>query len=112
MRHLVVVLVLLCACRTMQPVEHANAGSLAGEVEAGDYVEVRTRDGRTLAFTVLAVTDDAIVGETVRVPRADIEEMRVKAVSKARTFGAAFGGAGLWILMLIGASSAAILSGG
>lgn len=108
----VVLLVLLCGCRTMQPVEYGNWASLAGQVEAGDRVEVVTTDGRALDFVVVEVTDDALVGQDVRVPRGEIAQLRVEAVSKGRTFGAAFGAGAVWILMLVGASAAAILSGG
>lgn len=109
---LLFLLVLAGGCKTMQPVAHDDWESLPGQVEAGDTVEVVTTDGRTETFVVTAVTDDALEGRDVRVARTDIAQLRVRAVHKGRTFGAAAGGAAIWILMLIGASSAALLSGG
>jgi len=58
-------LLLLGACKTMQPVAHDDLSRLQGQVERGDRVEVVTTDGRTLRFTVTEVTADALVGGDV-----------------------------------------------
>lgn len=105
-------LLLLGACKTMQAVPHDDLSRLQGQVERGDRVEVVTTDGRTLQFTVTEVTADAIAGDDVRVAQPEIASLRVKAVSKPRTFGAAFGGAGVLVLVLIGIALGGLMGGG
>ena len=107
-----VVLLLLAGCKTMQAVPHDDLSRLQGQVERGDRVEVVTTDGRTLQFIVTDVSADAIAGDDVRVAQAEIASLRVKAVSKPRTFGAAFGGAGALVLVLIGIALGGLMGGG
>ena len=102
----------LAGCKTMQVVSHDDLSALQGLVEPGDEVEGSTIDGRILEFTVTEVADNALVGADVRVQQPEIARLRVKAVSKPRTFGAAFAGGAVALWMLIAASAAAILSGG
>jgi hypothetical protein len=104
-------LLLLGACKTMQPVAHDDLSRLQGQVERGDRVEVVTTDGRTLQFTVTEVTADALVGDDVRVAQPEIATLRVKAVNKPRTFGAAFGGAGALVLILLGIALGGLMGG-
>jgi hypothetical protein len=113
MRMLFVLMLLMAlgGCKTMQVVPHDDLSALQGQVEPGDEVEVLTTDGRTLAFTVTEVSADALVGRDVRVQQPDISRLRVKAVNKPRTFGTAFAGGAVALWMIIAASAAAILSG-
>lgn len=108
---MMLVLMLLSGCRTMQPVEHGNWASLKGQVAAGDTVEVVTRDGQIRKFLVTEVTADALVGNDVSVAREDITRLQVSAVHKGRTFGAAFGAAGTVLLILLAAATASLLGG-
>lgn len=103
---------LLAGCRTMQTVDHGNWASLPGTVEAGDRVEVLTRDGSVNTFVVTEVTPDALVGADVRIAREDITRLQVHAVSKGRTFGAAFGSAGVVLLLVLASAFASMLGGG
>ena len=103
---------LVSGCRTMQVVEHSDWSSLQGKVQSGDTVEVVTRDGRVEKFVVTEVTPDALVGANTRIAREDISRLQINAVHKGRTFGAAFGGAGALLIILIGAATAAALGGG
>lgn len=105
-------LLLLSGCRTLQTVDHERWSALPGTVEAGDRVEVTTRDGRVQSFVVTEVTPDALVGANVRIPREDIGQLKVHAVHKGRTFGAAFGGAGVALLLVLAAAFASLLGGG
>ncbi len=107
---MVVLLLVLAGCKTMQPVAHDD-WKLAGQVEPGDRVEVVTTDGRTESFVVTEVTDDALVGSDVRVERTDIAQLRVRAVHKGRTIGAAVGGAAIWTWMVLIAATASLLGG-
>lgn len=109
---LMLFVMLLAGCRTVQTVDHEKWSALPGTVEAGDRVEVTTRDGRVQTFVVTEVAPDALVGAGVRIPREDISQLRVHAVHKGRTFGAAFGGAGLALLLVLGAAFASVIGGG
>lgn len=104
-------LVLLAGCHTMQTVDHGQWAALPGTVEKGDRVEVITRDGQVHAFVVTEVTDDALVGTDVRIAREEISRLQVSAVHKGRTFGAAFGGAGAALLIVLAAAMASLLGG-
>lgn len=109
---LMVFVLFATGCRTMQPVDHGNWSSLQGQVKAGDTVEVVTRDGQVRTFLVTEVTPDALVGADTRVAQEDITRLRVDAVHKGRTFGAAFGGAATAFLILLAAATASALGGG
>ena len=102
---------LLSGCHTMQSVQHSDWSSLKGRVEAGDTVQVVTMDGRTVKFVVTEVTPDALVGADTRIARDDISSLKVNQVHKGRTFGAAFGGAGVVIWILLAAATASLLGG-
>ncbi len=108
---ILVMLMLLSGCRTMQAVEHGNWSSLKGQVTAGDTVEVVTNDGQVRKFVVTEVTPDALVGADTRIAREDITRLQVSAVHKGRTFGAAFGAAGTVLVIVLGAAIAAFLGG-
>lgn len=108
---LLCLVLLLAGCKTMQPVAHDDLSRLQGQVERGDRVEVVTTDGRTLQFTVTDVTPDALAGDGVRVTQPEIASLRVEAVSKPRTFGVAFGGAGALVLILIGIALGGLMGG-
>lgn len=102
---------LLSGCHTMQAVEHSDWSTLKGRVEAGDTVEVVTTDGRNEKFVVTEVTPDALIGADTRIAREDISSLKVNQVHKGRTFGAAFGGAGVVIGILFALATASLLGG-
>ena len=108
---MLLVLVMLCGCTTMQTVDHRDWSGLPGKVEVGDDVRVTLRDGTGHAFVVREVTPDALVGDNVRVRQADIATLQVQAASKGRIFAGA-GTAGLVVLMALFASALAGLASG
>ena len=108
---LLCLVLLLAGCKTMQAVPHDDLSRLQGQVERGDRVEVVTTDGRSLQFTVPEVTADALAGDNVRVTQPEIASLKVKAVNKPRTFGAAFGGAGTLVLILLGIAMGGLMGG-
>ena len=104
-------LLLLVGCKTMQAVPHDDLSSLQGRVERGDQVQVQTTDGRALDFVVTEVGPDGLAGDGVRVAPDEIASLKVKAVSKPRTFGAAFAGAGALVMILIGIAVGGLMGG-
>ncbi len=109
---LLMIFMLVSGCHTMQTVAYAEWSSLKGRVEAGDTVEVVTRDARVEKFVVTQVTDDALVGADMRVARQDISRLQASQVHKGRTFGAAFGAAAAVLVILLAAATASLLGGG
>ncbi|HLT00804.1 MAG TPA: hypothetical protein VK001_01450 [Geminicoccaceae bacterium] len=90
------ILVLVCflvACTTTRTVDLGAAPALAQEVRPGDRVAIITGDGRELAFEVVRVEDDVLVGATERVPQDEIARLEVTHFSPWRTAGMAGGGA-------------------
>jgi hypothetical protein len=57
------------ACTTTRTIDVGTPSALAEEVHPGDRVAVTTRDGQELAFEVVRVEQDALVGATERVQR-------------------------------------------
>ena len=112
---LVLVAALLGACTTSRPIDIGAGTDLAAGVKPDDYVEITTFDGQELAFKVLRVEPEALVGEGVRVERAEIETLEVTEPSLGR-MAAVIGGTGLAVFLIIGfvvaaIAPAAILSG-
>jgi hypothetical protein len=100
----------LFGCTSTRPVDVRGLSGevgLAREVEAGDRVMVKTHDGRELEFKVIRVEADALVGDTERVERHDIQELEVTRVDELRTAGGLGGGA-LAVLIAMGIVFAAV----
>lgn len=98
---------LLGACTTSRPIDIGAGTELAARVQPDDYVEVTTFDGQELAFKVLRVEPEALVGEDIRVERAQIETLEVTEPSLGRT-AAVVGGTGLAVFLIVGFVVAAI----
>ncbi|CAN5716791.1 hypothetical protein BH23PSE2_BH23PSE2_02110 [soil metagenome] len=109
---LTILLAGITGCKTMQTVSHDQWSDVTRQVEAGDTVEVVTTDGQVQTFVVTEVTADALVGGDMRIAKEDISRLQVRAVHKGRTFGAAFGGAGAVLIIVLAAATAAVLGGG
>ena len=104
---LVLVAALLGACTTSRPIDIGAGTDLGAKVKPEDYVEVTTIDGQALAFEVLQVEPDALVGKGVRVERDQIGTLEVTEPSVGRT-AAAVGGTGLAVFLIVGFVVAAI----
>ncbi len=96
----VLVAALPAACTTSRPIDIAAGTDLAASVKPYDNVELTTFDGRELAFKVLWVEPDALVGEDLRVERDQIETLEVTETDAART-AAAVGGTGLAVGLVV-----------
>jgi hypothetical protein len=83
-------------CTTTRPIDLGAAGGFTTQVEPEDRVSIVTTDGRKLAFEVVAVEPDAVVGADVRVERHEIAQLEVTSLSPARTAGLV-GGTGLTV---------------
>ncbi|MEZ5860263.1 MAG: hypothetical protein R3D25_15265 [Geminicoccaceae bacterium] len=103
----VLVAALLLACTTSRPIDIGAGTDLGAKVKPEDYVEVTTIDGQALAFEVLQVEPDALVGKGVRVERDQIGTLEVTEPSVGRT-AAAVGGTGLAVFLIVGFVVAAI----
>ena len=104
-------IMLLSGCSTMQAVGHSKGSSLAGQVTAGDTVKVVTSDGQIRKFVVTEITPDELVGGDTRIARADITRLQVKAIHNGRTFGAAFGAAATVLIIVLAAAAASVVAG-
>ncbi|MDN7922657.1 hypothetical protein QZM99_31750 [Burkholderia gladioli] len=96
----------LSGCTTLQPMplQHGNPDSIA----VGDRLHIRLKDATTRDLTVVSVDGERISGKSadpaggiVETNVADIEEIKLKTFSTAKTAGAAIG---------IGATAAIILT--
>jgi hypothetical protein len=75
----------LNACTTMQPVAAADLGKVTSIVNAGDRVACTLRDGSRVAFKVTAVEPAALVGDSRRVPVAEIAQMEIRRIDTGKT---------------------------
>jgi hypothetical protein len=62
---------LTTGCASLQPATPAN-------VQVGESIVLKTNSGETRKFKVTGVEADALVGENVRVPYADIASLEVR----------------------------------
>ncbi len=108
-----VVALVVAACTTTRPIDPAAPASLAEEVRPGDRVSITTRDGRALAFEVVTVEPDALLGAEQRVERNEIATLEVTQTSVAKT-SVLVGGTYLaffLIMVVLGAGAAAVALG-
>ena len=103
---------MLFGCTTMQTVDHRDWSGLPGEVEVGDDVRVTLRDGTRHDFVVREVTADALLGDGVRVPQADIATLQVQAASKGRIAAGTISVGLVAVLALFASALAGALGGG
>lgn len=96
----------LQGCTTMQAVEVPQTGSGPAAVQVGDTVELTTRAGQEHRFQVTEVTDDALVGQDVRVAYADIAELKTARRDESQSSSVLWvlGGVAL-VALIIGAAS-------
>ncbi|MEX2150479.1 MAG: hypothetical protein WD793_09680 [Steroidobacteraceae bacterium] len=96
----------LQGCTTMQPVQVPQSGTGPAAVQVGDTVELTTRAGRQHRFQVTEVTDDALVGQDMRVSYADIADLKTarQDETKSKSVMWVLGGVAL-VALLIGAAS-------
>ena len=112
----VVLVAMVVGCTTTRQVNPGDGVGLAAEVAPEDRVRIVTTDGRELAFAVVAVEADALVGADVRVERHEIAELEVTSYSPARTAGLV-GGTGLTVaaialIVFLAVAPALILAAG
>ena len=72
-----VVLALVNACSTTQPVTIQGSKSLAGQIMPGDRVEIEKKDGTQLKFTVTEVSPEGLRGRDHFVATEEIGHAQV-----------------------------------
>lgn len=99
---------LTTGCASMQPValNHGAAGVERPAVHVGETVVVKTTSGQTRKFTVTAVEDDALVGEGVRVPYAEIASLDASRAGGHKM------STGLIVGIVVGVAALAVALGG
>ena len=108
-------LVVLVGCSAYRPVALPSDGAARGVPEPGavvpgDQVRVTLVSGGQVAFRVVEVRQDALVGEADVVPFENIESLESRELSKGRTAGLAAGlSVGTVLLLLVGLSTMAFL---
>lgn len=86
----------LSGCMSTYSHSPAQGANLPQEVRVGDRVECKLQDGTQKSFTVTAVEPTALVGESVRLPIADISSLEVTrfdGVKTVKSVGKVVGGA-------------------
>ena len=82
---------LLCAslfltgCTTMHRVALPTSASSTSAIHVGDHVQVLTKAGQTLSFTVSQIEPAALVGENVRVAFSNIADLHVRRADHGKT---------------------------
>src|SRR5262245_39162814 len=96
------VVMTLVGCTTLQPLA-SQREQLVAELKKGDRVEVVTKDGQHLKFTIERVDEHGVSGASQKVVYEDIESISRQQVSAGRT-----------ALVVLGAAAAvaAVASGG
>jgi len=89
-----------CASHTAVYPDPVNIQSV---IKPGDTVKVVTKDNQETEFVVTEVTDEAIIGENIRVPLNDITGIEEETVSAGKN-------AFIITILILGVASAVILS--
>ncbi len=76
---------LFAGCTSTRFHSPSQGANLQAEVRVGDQVICRMNDGTQRAFTVTAVEPATVVGESVRVPTADIYSIEVTRIDGMKT---------------------------
>ncbi|MGH6628209.1 MAG: hypothetical protein ACREB3_00595 [Burkholderiales bacterium] len=69
----------------MQSVAVPTPSSQTLAVHVGDHIEVQTKAGQALSFTVTQIEPDAFAGKNVRVKFDDISGLQVRKLDKAQS---------------------------
>lgn len=98
----VLLLAVLIGCTKLTRLD-PNAGPLEQRLQAGDKVEVLTRDGRHMAFEIVSVDDELISGSAQSVRIVDVAELRredPKYVDPVRTAMVVTAMIGVFVLLV------------
>ena len=84
--------------------ESATPSDLTADQLVGRDVRITTTEGRVLEFTVTSVTDEAILGESERVEREDVDRLELQSHARGGVVGQAVGTAmaALWVAAVAG----------
>ncbi|WP_323846295.1 hypothetical protein [Microbulbifer magnicolonia] len=108
---------LLAGCTSLKPVEmtpqelHAEIKQ-SQVVQVGDRIKAVTMDGKTHEFRVTEISATTIFGKNERVEIAQIVALETRQFSGGKTALLAGGAYLLYILALLAAAPAFVLSGG
>jgi hypothetical protein len=61
----------------MRFVDVDNPATLREHVHVGDVVKIKTKSGERIETKIIAITEESIVGENVRVATSDVAEIGV-----------------------------------
>ena len=92
----------LGGCATFQGVPVPRQANERADVKVGETAEVTTRDGAKRQFKVSEVTDDALVGQGVRVAYADMTSLQVNRSDPSQTGVALYVVGGILVAVLVG----------
>ncbi len=90
----------ILGCTSFQTTQGQSTEVAISELAVGDTVEIVTADTEKLRFKITAIEDDALIGDDVRVPKADIRIVSVESIDPVKV--AAVGGLTFGIVALIG----------
>ncbi len=70
----------ILGCTSFQTTQGQSTEVAISELAVGDTVEIVTADTEKLRFKITAIEDDALIGDDVRVPKADIRIVSVESI--------------------------------
>jgi len=76
-----VLVALVSGCAGFETITSQTPEQVVYQLSVGDDVRIVTRDGRETRFTIRSIEKDAVVGDNVRIPVADIASVSVKTQS-------------------------------
>lgn len=103
----VFVVVALSGCAyTMEPV--GDDQEIRVQLTVGDTVRVLTKDSQRRVFKIVSLESDAMIGDEVRIPYADIVFLERRRSSPGRTAAGVTTGVLMTIILVVTASGAAV----
>ena len=85
----IVLLSFVAGCTTMRSLPTNDAQSIASQLEVGDNVQLTRSDASDVRFKVEAISNEGLAGDGIFVAYSDIQQVRVRKHSTAKTVGLA-----------------------
>jgi len=101
--YLALLIVLLAACSSMQPIRISDLEGVAApeQIGIGDRVEVTTRDREKFEFTVSELNESGLGGKFGFIPYSNMRKLRVRQPDDAGDL--------TWLWAILGVAVAAVL---
>ena len=98
---IIVFLALVQGCTSFKTVDNQSTAVTVSNLVIGDKVQIVTADGEKVRLTIDSIEDDALIGDGVRVPIANIRIVSIESFDSGETALLGFTTAGIILIGLV-----------